>query len=110
MSTDLSASDMQAKSNEYNRFISSEEKPMEFIIGEMGDWIRRCSILLTIGLLLECLMQYIFFSPEFMESRAAMTVELSGQAMCIKDRTIKVNYATGYAVRIYLYLYLCFSL
>ena len=44
----------------------------------------------------------IFFSPEFMESRAAMTVELAGQAMCIKDRTIRVNYATGYAVRILL--------
>ena len=36
-----------------------------------------------------------------MELRAAMSVELAGQAMCIKDRTIRTNYATGYAVRIY---------
>ena len=44
MSTNLSASDMQAKSNEYDRFISSEEKPMELVISEFGDWLRRCSI------------------------------------------------------------------
>ena len=47
MTTDLSASDMQAKSNEYNRFISQQEKPMEFIIAEMGDFVRRSVIVFT---------------------------------------------------------------
>ena len=41
MSSNLSASAMQSKANEYDRFISSNEKPMEFIISEMGDYIRR---------------------------------------------------------------------
>ena len=41
-----------------------------------------------------------------MELRAAMTVELSSQALCIKDRTIRTNYATGYAVGLYLCLIL----
>ena len=98
MVTNLSASDMQAKSNEYNHFISSEEKPMELVISEFGDWIRRCSIGLESVKLSSC---NIFFRPEFMELRAAMTVELAEKAMCIKDRTISVNYATGYAVRMY---------
>ena len=35
------AMEMQNKSNEYNRFINQEEKPLEFVIKEMGDYIRR---------------------------------------------------------------------
>ena len=41
MAINMSTSDMQAKSNEYNHFISTMPKPMEFLISEMGDWIRR---------------------------------------------------------------------
>ena len=33
-----------------------------------------------------------------MEARAEMTAELSSLAMCIKDRTIRNNYASTYAV------------
>jgi hypothetical protein len=35
------AADMQRKSNEYNQFISQEQKPLEFVIHEMGDFMRR---------------------------------------------------------------------
>jgi len=74
---DLSSADMQSKANEYHQFINSNQKPMEFLISEMGDWIR---------------------SPEFMESREAMTELLSRKAMGIKHQTISNNYATGYAI------------
>lgn len=71
------STDMQNKSNSYNQYISQEAKPLEFIISEMGDFIR---------------------SLEFMEHRASFTEEMSLKAMVIKDRTIRNNYATGYTV------------
>ena len=41
MVINLSSADMQSKANEYDQFINSNQKPMEFLISEMGDWIRR---------------------------------------------------------------------
>ena len=35
------AADMQRKSNEYNEYINQEEKPLEFLIHELGDFFRR---------------------------------------------------------------------
>ena len=37
----INATEMQNKSNEYNSFISQEQKPLAFVIKEMGDYIRR---------------------------------------------------------------------
>ena len=37
----INATEMQNKSNEYNAFISQEEKPLEFSVKEMGGYIRR---------------------------------------------------------------------
>ena len=43
-----------------------------------------------------------FASPEFMEDRARFAAEIFEKAMCIKDRTIRCNYASAYAVRLHL--------
>ena len=37
----INAVDMQRKSSEYNSYINQEEKPLEFVIKEMGDHVRR---------------------------------------------------------------------
>ena len=45
----INATEMQNKSNEYNAFISQEEKPLEFVIKEMGGHLRRWVVQILFG-------------------------------------------------------------
>ena len=89
---------LQDKADEFSTFLNQEARPTEFTIGEMGDYLRRYVLLLMLLLLL--MLINIVFSEEFMAARAAFAEELRPKTIVIKDRTLRNNYASAYAVRI----------
>ena len=99
---------LQDKADEFNTFLNQEARPTAFTIGEMGDFLRRyleqimfcwCHGVIVIAYTEDKQQTLFFYSEEFLAARTAFADELRPRTMVIKDRTLRNNYASAYAVR-----------